>query len=287
MSGLALGTVQFGLDYGIKNKRGCVPEAEVRSILAAAKAGGVDTLDTAVAYGKSESVLGRTIEGSEGFSIISKMPAAARAGIREELKGSLARLACGSIYGYLLHSFTSYRENPGLLWELAECREEGLVQKIGVSLYRPEEAEALVADDVPLDLVQVPYSILDRRFERVFDLLKTRGVEIHVRSVFLQGLFFMDAKELAPRFESVRKSIGQLQRLARDSGLGIAGLCLGFASLAQAVDRVVIGVDGLADLAANLEAWGTRNDAAAVLAGFEDIRSEDEGIILPFNWNKL
>ena len=107
MSSLALGTVEFGIDYGLKNGKKKVPEQEVARILSCAHARGIDTLDTAAAYGDSEAVLGRTMEKGEPFRIVSKYPAGPKGSLRDELKASLKRLGVPSLYGYLLHSFAA------------------------------------------------------------------------------------------------------------------------------------------------------------------------------------
>jgi len=286
MSKLALGTVQFGLDYGIKNDRGRIPESEIGQILDEAMSGGIDLLDTACAYGSSETVLGILAGKTSGFSIISKLPAKSEASVAEELAGSLARLGRKTLYGYMLHNFSTYQAHPSVMRDLAACKAQGLVEKIGASLYFPSEAETLLEDDVPLDLVQVPYNLLDRRFEKVFPLLKARGVEIHTRSAFLQGLFFLDQSRLGGRFETVRMSIARLQALATESGFGLPTLCLGFAAACPHVDRVVIGVDTINDLRANLASWSQREHAKKVLVILGDISSEDENIILPYKWEK-
>lgn len=283
MSELALGTVQFGLDYGIKNSRGRVPEQEVKAILELASRRGVDTLDTAAAYGDSESVLGRTM-GQEKFKVISKHPAKSRDSPRATLGASLERLRCGSLYGYLLHNFESWENDPGLLDQLAGCREAGLVKKIGVSLYRPEEAERLLDAKAPLDLVQVPYSVLDRRFERVFEMLSAYGTEIHVRSAFLQGVLFMPVDQLHPRFEPVKGGIEAFQSRAAELGVSIAALCLGFIQANPHVSRTVIGVDRLDDFIVNVDSFERARSLVEEIGSLQDISSTDESIILPQNW---
>ncbi|HEX3008108.1 MAG TPA: aldo/keto reductase, partial [Bacteroidales bacterium] len=223
---MALGTVQFGLDYGVKNSRGRVPENEVAEILEYALDHGIDTLDTASAYGESEMVLGHFLSTRNRFHVISKLPAIPKKQIRIEVETSLERLGISSLYGYLLHNYKTWQDNPHIMDELVSCREAGLIEKIGISLYHPNEATTLMEQGVALDLVQVPYSLIDRRFEIVFPQLAAYGTEIHVRSLFLQGILFMDPDSLHPRFDPIRESIRSLQKVARDQGFPIASLCL-------------------------------------------------------------
>lgn len=285
MNKLALGTVQFGLDYGIKNARGRIPESEVADILRTASASGIDTLDTAAAYGDSESVIGRTLESSSRFRVVTKYPAGENArGAREELAASLGRLGRKSVYGYLLHSFASWEQRPSTLEELFDCREAGLTEKIGISLYRPEEVDRLLDSGAVIDLVQVPYSLLDRRFERVFGRLRDEGVEVHVRSVFLQGLLLMPVETLHPRFASIKDGLGAMHGLAQELGVSAAALCLGFAASNPCVSKTVIGVDSLRDLNENVRAYADGERVGLALQNLPDISSSDESIILPYNW---
>lgn len=286
MSKLALGTVQFGLDYGINNTRGRVPENEVSAILAFARESGIDMLDTAPAYGESEAVLGRVLGAERHFRIVSKLPLNHAGSAREVLLDSLKKLNRDSVYAYMLHNYEIYAKNPQILKELAESKKNGLVQKIGVSLYRPEEAEELLENNEELDIVQVPYNLLDRRFEAVFDKLKQRGTEIHVRSVFLQGLFFKDPATLSPIFDPVKKSLMELRDCGKKYNCSIASVCLGFAAGNPHVDRIVIGVDSLTDLQDNVAAFGNAEKTREMLVFLENMGTTDENILLPFNWNK-
>ncbi len=286
MAKLALGTVQFGLDYGIKNSRGRVPESEIARIFEEARNHGIDTLDTAAAYGDSELVLGRLLEKDSWFGIVSKLRPKPEKTAREELRDSLGRLGRERIQAYLLHSFATYEANPRILREMAECKKDGLVLKTGASLYRPEEAEVLLDAGEPLDMVQVPYSILDRRFESVFGRLRDQGVEIHVRSVFLQGALLMDPEDLPVNFAPVKKNLELLHALARGASCSLSSICLGFAALNPNIDRIVIGVDGIDDFLGNVAAFEGDKAAREVLKQLPDIGTIDESIILPFNWTK-
>ena len=282
MSSLALGTVQFGLDYGINNERGKVPFAEVQAILDTAVAAGIDTLDTAKAYGDSEVVLGRAKVAGR-FRLVTKLPAADVGDVKSAIEDSLAKLGASSLYACMFHSYSSYEKQPELLASLTRCKEEGLAEKIGFSLYRPEEATALLDAGTSLDIVQVPYNLLDRRFESVFPRLHEAGVEIHVRSVFLQGLFFMDLETLHPRFSIVREKLLAIQAASMD-GPGIQALCLAFSGSRPEIERVVIGVDSLVDLEQNIEAFKRRRESEPELDNLDWVACDDESVILPYNW---
>jgi len=287
MSQLALGTVQFGLDYGINNSRGRVPKSEVCAILRTARKAGIDTLDTASAYGDSENVLGECLEESEdNFRIVTKLAADLARGVAPAFEESLGRLRRKHVAALMFHSFATYGANPRLFDELVSLKTQGRVERIGFSLYKPEEAELLLARHLPFDIIQVPYNLFDRRFETVFGRLKSQGVEIHVRSVFLQGLFFKPLDALDDRFAPVRPMLEAIHEAADKSGLGIPAICLAFADRIPEIDRIVVGVDGLDNLESNIRAFNARSEGANYLGALDNLSVEDENIILPYNWTK-
>jgi aryl-alcohol dehydrogenase-like predicted oxidoreductase len=204
---LALGTVQFGLDYGIANQQGQVPVDEAGAILDLAFAHGVDTLDTAVAYGNCEQRLGEI--GVGGWRVISKLPAIPDGckdiyrWVADEVTASLRRLHITCLSGLLLHRPRQLLEDGGdrLYKVLQQLKDEGRVQKIGVSIYEPAELDELF-DRYQLDLVQAPFNILDGRLidSGWLARLPEQGVELHVRSIFLQGLLLMHAGERPKKF---------------------------------------------------------------------------------------
>ena len=161
MGKLVLGTVQFGLQYGV-NSAGRPSQETVKSILNKAAKGGITTLDTSSAYGNSEEVLGESIAPSELFNIVSKYPKG-ETRVGEMFSGSLKRLKVDRLYGYLLHHFEVYKNNPAVWDEFVALKESGKVQKIGFSLYTPEELEFIQKNGSPFDLIQVPFNIFDKK----------------------------------------------------------------------------------------------------------------------------
>ena len=134
------------------------------------------------------------------------------------------------------------------------------------------------------DIVQVPYSIFDQRFDEVFGEMKARGVEIHVRSIFLQGVFFRSPDALPQHFKSIEEQIRSLHEMAQSSGLGIAALCLGFGLMHPHIDQVVIGVDRVENLEENLRVARDLDQVKAYRDQLSALRVDDEQIILPVNW---
>ncbi|MBI5625571.1 MAG: aldo/keto reductase [Elusimicrobia bacterium] len=281
---LALGTVQFGLSYGISNRRGRIPEPEAAAILSRAVESGVDTLDTAHGYGESEAVLGRS--GMAGrFRVVTKLPACAGSEAGALLEESLSRLGLARVHGCLIHDFDSFRADPGLWDFLAGAVRRGKVGRPGFSLYEPAQLSEVLAAGLGPGILQVPYNLFDRRFEPAFADLKARGWEIHVRSVFLQGLFFMEPSALSGNLSKAVPKLESLRRLSAESGLSVASLALGFAARNAHVDRIVVGLESRANLDENLEALSRGCAASEGLgARLAELRVEDEDVLLPTRW---
>lgn len=286
MSKIVLGTAQFGLDYGINNQRGKIPDREISDILVYASANGVETLDTAAAYGDSEERIGRFMTGNgKKFKIVTKLPKDVADPARE-LDLSLAKLQIDSLYGYLFHDFQTYAGSPDLWGKLRVAKSQGKISKLGLSLYYPFELERVLKDELEIDLVQIPYNIFDRRFEPYLSELKKRGTEVHVRSVFLQGLFFREIETLSPYFNQVRGKLTKLRKMASQGKSSLLDLLLGFALLNPMIDKVVVGVDNLANLQEIIKAEKQLGQREINFGDLDDMQEDDEVIILPFNWEK-
>jgi aryl-alcohol dehydrogenase-like predicted oxidoreductase len=254
-SKLALGTAQFGLDYGVANQSGRMQFEDVQSVITLAGNQGIDTLDTAIAYGDSENVLGRV--GVADWNLVTKLPAVPEpcrdvgVWVLGQIEGSLQRLKISVLDGVLLHRPEQLAGSvgPALLDALESLKNRGVVRKIGVSVYSHEELALLPRQWAP-DLVQAPMNVLDRRLLESgwVDQLKIRGVELHVRSIFLQGLLLMSQEARPSRFGRWPAVWSAWSDWLSTTGLTPLQACLGYAMSLQQVDRVVVGVDSLAHL---------------------------------------
>lgn len=283
---LALGTVQFGLAYGIANESGQVSSAEAAEILDRAWAAGIGTLDTAIAYGESERRLGQI--GVRQWRVISKLPAVPEtcgdvdAWVRESVYGSLQRLGIPRLGGLMLHRSQQLDGVHGdaLYKALAAVKERGEAEKIGVSIYGPEELDALVPR-YQFDLVQAPFNVFDRRLVESGWLSRLRGAgtEVHVRSVFLQGLLLMDPASRPAAFDKWQALWKQWHRWLDDQALTPLQACLGYAMSQAGIDRVVVGVDSVMQLQEILSAVGARRVTAPRSLATDDIQ-----LLNPSNW---
>jgi aryl-alcohol dehydrogenase-like predicted oxidoreductase len=251
MSKFVLGTAQFGLNYGVNNRNGQVELDEVKSILECAKKNRINTLDTAPAYGNSEEVLGKTI--FDDFQIITKTTSIANGidKVIDDFHQSLGDLNKASIYGLLVHNINEIEcKNFNFLIEkLDELKQEGKVKKIGFSVYTPEQIDFLL-ENFDFDLLQLPINIFDQRLiiDGKLKKLKEKGIETHARSIFLQGLLLMEYDLIPSYFLPIIKKIDLFHGFAKNMSLSRLELALGFVMGIKEIDKIVIGVNTVAQL---------------------------------------
>jgi len=285
---LILGTAQFGMDYGINNTRGKIPQTEVFEILNRALEAKIDVLDTASAYGESEEAIGTFMKKRKRIlKIVSKFYQSNTRKASAIFNSSLEKLGIDKFYGYLVHNFGQYKEDPDIWGVLRELKSSGKVGKIGFSLYSPCELDYLFENKLDIDIVQLPYSVFDHRFESYFTILKEKGIEIHVRSAFLQGLVFMQPDNLPEYLVKAEDYVRSLQSISTDSGISISALCLDFVLVNPCVDRVIIGVDSLKHLNENLANIDSFKKIESVYySKLDKLAISDENLILPYRWGK-
>ncbi len=273
---LGIGTVQFGTHYGISNRTGQTPIEEVSKILSLALENGIALLDTARGYGESEKVLGQL--DLSNFKIVSKfMPPEKGDLIEKQLHQSLKNLKADTLYGYLAHRASDVLENPRQWDELNGLKKKGLIEKIGFSFNTPEEAQNVIALEMYPDLVQIPYNYFDHRFDKYFEFFKSMGCEVHTRSAFLQGLFFLPQEKLMPYFSFVVPLIKSLQEKHTEN---LSGALLNYCLSNHNIDHVIIGLNDSQQLIDNLEAMKNTQPLAKNLLEIPDY------IITPSKWNR-
>lgn len=285
---IALGTVQFGLDYGIANKQGATSVTEVKEIIRLASLNGIHVLDTAIGYGDSEKKLGEV--GVDNFDIITKLPAIpddyidVEEWVETQIKGSLERLKVEHLYGVLFHAPSQLDSPKGkqLFRALENIKHKGVIGKIGISIYSPEELDTLVSA-YNVDIVQAPFNIIDRRFYESgwLSRLSSTGIEVHVRSVFLQGLLLMKSSDRLPYFEKWKNLLGSFSDWLTDQKLTPLQACLNYVLSFSEIDKVLIGVDNSTNL---LEILNATMDSSFPVP--EHFSSKDVDLIIPSNWNK-
>lgn len=252
---LGLGTVQWGLPYGLANQHGMPTRETVAALLSEARHCGIEVLDTASLYGKSEAVLGAN--SLEGFKVVTKTPRFATPHISNievsqlsaTLQKSLDLLSLKKIYGLMIHHADDLLVPGGdrLLAAMLQLKEKGVVEKIGVSVYDSTQVDALLKKFKP-DLIQLPLSVLDQRMLTTghLELLKNMGLEIHIRSIFLQGLLLMPLNNIPNFFEPIRPLLARWHDAAHSQGLTVSQAAIAFVKNLPYINTVLVGLDNLA-----------------------------------------
>ena len=261
---LVLGTVQLGFPYGIANRTGQPDTATAEAIVRTAWDGNIIEFDTAPTYGASERILGNILQGlgaTENARITSKLHLAMDqplpASLEPLVNSSLQRLKVSKLHCLMMHSeemLEAWRIGIGEL--LIDCRQSGLIEHIGVSVYTPQKAiEALETKEVTA--IQIPANILDHRFEKcgVFDLAAQASKQIYIRSIFLQGLLLMDTRELSSTMGFAVKTLEQVDQLARQADLSRLDLAMGYIKQAYPEAQIVFGAETAQQVHRNLSVW--------------------------------
>ena len=216
---LILGTVQFGKKYGINNSCGLPSFKQVQEILEYAYEKGIDTLDTAEAYGLSHERIGKFHENSKKkFKIITKYSPQNKVlskNIFERVLDNIMKMNVDYLYGYMFHSFKDYKIYFNKFKdELMELRTLNKIKKIGVSLHSNDEITQVLKNE-EIDLIQLPFNMLDNSFNRkkILKICKKNGLEIHTRSSFLQGLFFKDIENLSGNLIYLKNDLRKIKQL--------------------------------------------------------------------------
>jgi len=291
ISKIALGAVQFGMDYGINSISGQVLPAEIKDILNYAYRQNIDLLDTAPAYGNSEQVLGKY--NSHEFKIVTKTRHfdCLEIGNREaqlldsDFSQSLTDLKKDRVYGVLFHNANDLLKHGSdkLFNRLNDFKQAGKIKKIGVSIYNHEQLQSII-DNFDIDLVQLPFNILDRRLvdSGMFRMLQDRGVEIHARSVFLQGLLLMTEQSRPGKF----KRWGTLWKVwhewLNDNQITALEATIRHAISIPEISKVLVGVDTVDQLKEIVLA------SPGILPDIPpEMFTNDADLLNPSNWGKL
>ena len=286
-SRLALGTAQFGLHYGIANTAGQVSQKEASEILSVAQMAGIDTIDTAIAYGTSASCLGKV--GVSDLKVITKLPPipadclSIGRWIKEQVESSCEQLRTDRLYGLLLHRARdlSGQFRQEIVEAFSMLKQSRAVTKVGISIYSPSELPDAMS--VPfVDLVQAPLNLVDRRLvvSGWLDRLHDSGVEVHSRSVFLQGLLLMPRRRVLEAFSRWSNVWQRWFAFLDETGVAPHIACLSYALSFPKISRVVVGVDNVGQL----EDLVAVAEQPSSFRGWPEIASQDEFLINPSNW---
>lgn len=282
----ALGTVQFGIPYGISNTSGQVESTEMFRILDILSEKGIKVLDTAKAYGTSEENIGKYIQNhlDSKFSIVTKVSEVSD--INSAINDSLVKLNVDKLYAVMYHSFDLYKNNLDSFNQLLNAKQSGIIEKVGFSLYQPADVDFLLDAGCEFDIIQVPYNIFDRKFEHLFPILNSKHIEIHCRSIYLQGLFFLDPERLPTKLLPFKKSLQLLHHLCKKNDVTVSELCVGFVNQNKYVDKLVMGVTNSCELMENLS-YFEKNSYIHSLGDeiLDQIKEVEPSLLNPSNWS--
>lgn len=255
---MILGTVQLGVNYGINNELGKPSEEEAYEILDYAFKNGVKYLDTASAYGNSEEIIGKYISktGNE-FEICTKLPIDIESvSINQYYKKSILNLCVKKINVLYLHRFEQCK-NKEVLESLNRLKQEGKILNIGISIYEPDELDYIINNLKGIvDVVQLPFNLFDTcRWTRnnLLERAQKSNIKIFTRSVYLQGLFFVDPKDEKAIKLNVSSQLIKLRKLVQKNNCSISELAVSYINSIDCINNYLIGCETLEQLKANIK----------------------------------
>jgi aryl-alcohol dehydrogenase-like predicted oxidoreductase len=292
-SRLGLGTVQFGLAYGVSNVHGQLPVAEIKRIIARAVEVGVLVLDTAAAYGESERVLGDCLQGCEDFRIITKTVPLQQSKVGksefrkvvEVFESSLTKLKKSEVDTLMAHHAEDLLVPGGenIFFKMQEWKANGKIKKLGVSVYDSEQIDRLFSR-YSFDVVQLPISVYDQRLvqDGSVQRLAAAGVEIHARSIFLQGILLMPANRLPSHFAKFMAHHERYLSLLKHAEVSPVVAALASVTKRPEIALAVIGISSSSDFDECISAFSTSTDI-----DLSEFAIADKQVIDPRYWPRL
>ena len=246
MNRIILGGAQLGLPYGVLGTGEKLNTLEVKDLLDVAESIGIQAIDTAIAYGTSESVIGDY--SNSRFKIITKLPPLPNdvndvsGWVRQQIDASLTRLQTNNIDALLLHHPQDLTGEFGVTLKkvIEELLSEGVIKRFGVSIYAPDELTTIVGH-FPIDVVQTPFNVFDQRITPWLETLSKNGIEVHARSVFLQGLLISPANARPAHFRKWEAQFNQFDNWVSELSMSAISVCLGVALNQPGISHLVVG----------------------------------------------
>jgi len=282
---LILGTVQFGLEYGINNKKGKPPMRQSFAVLDKAYMGGIKRLDTADAYGNAIDIIGEYHTNHGIFKILSKFNFSDNDyDIFKKVKNTQKILGINTFEVYSYHSFKDFISNKKTQEKLSKLKQQKLINKIGISIYTNQEFEIVIDSDI-IDVIQIPFNILDNYNKKgaLIARAKQKGKEIHARSVFLQGLFFMDETDVITKLKPLVSYLERIKNFCKKQEIPVNELALMYVISNPEIDGVLIGVDNVEQLTENLNCLKCKH-TQAINDFVNTLDIKEIELLNPTNW---
>ena len=250
---LFIGTAQFGSNYGIANQTGRVKMADIKKIKQLALSKGIRTIYTARSYGlNAEGEKRLASVGVDEFTTLAKLPVTKPSKNRiiwviNNIRQSLKNLKLKSFDTVFVHNINYlFDKNGKKIYEgLIKAKKMGLTKNIGVSTYTIEEIKKIIKGFKKLNVIMLPFNLLDQRpvDTKILNKLKKKNIEIYARSIFLQGLLLMNLKEIPKKFYKWHEKFKDLDLLSKRLKMKKYEICLRYALSNTYLDKVVVGLD--------------------------------------------
>lgn len=285
---LIIGTANFGLEYGIANKKQ-ISEKQISKIIYTAQKNKIWGLDTARGYGKAEEIIGKYIKNSN-LSIITKLSNKRyfkETDVINEVQSSLESLNIKKIEILLIHSFVNYKRDKYIIMRgINRLIKLGLVKQWGVSVYHVSEINKVLKDGNTNFVIEFPVNLFDRRFlsHKLLTILKNKGCLLIARSIFLQGLLVLKLKSLKGNLVTVKNQVKLLQKFSKIHDISIPAAALLFVISQKNIDKVIIGVDSVEQLKENINALRHLLYFKTIVGELDKLQVNDENILLPYKW---
>lgn len=281
---ICIGTAQFGSSYGLTNKNNELSVEEIGEILILAKFNGISFLDTAPTYGNAEYKLGNL--DIRDWNIVTKVKTNKTISTDDtfsrSVEDSLNRLKIDNLYAVLIHNPKLFfdPEINNLLNQLSELKGKGIIKKIGVSVYDSVEVDFILGN-FDVDIIQIPFNIIDGRMKdnNTLEKLKKRNIEVHARSIYLQGLLLMDIKNQIQQFGNWESLWKLFNSFCLDNKITPLEACLRYVLQNPQIDRVILGIDNYSQLEETIEAA-----TGGALNVPNELISLDDNLCNPLNW---
>ena len=285
ISKFILGTVQFGLDYGINNAIGKPTSVQVLRMLEYAASQGVAVLDTADSYGNATELLGVFIKTHPGLFAINTKFRSNQEPLEKQLSRTFHLLHLNIVNTYFYHSYKDFVNYPELLASLIALKQDNKIRKIGVSVYDNDEFRTVI-NAADIDVIQFPFNLLDNRYQRgaLMKIAKEKGKELQVRSVFLQGLFFKSLSYFSHKLVALKPYLQKIHNICCRYNTTIEKMALLYASKQPEIDNIVFGIDNLEQLIINLEIAKLNLDSK-ICKEIDQIEVIENELLYPKNWN--
>jgi aryl-alcohol dehydrogenase-like predicted oxidoreductase len=285
-----LGTVQLGVNYGINNSEGKPSLGKSFDILNTAYENGIRTLDTAEAYGNAQEVIGAFHKKNidKKFNVITKFASSNsinKEDFLDNLEKNCSLLNVEQLYGFMFHNYESFIKTPELYNELLQAKKIGLVKYTGISLYLNEEIKHILDDFNQFDFIQIPFNLFDNESKRKQIIMKAKekGIAIHTRSAFLQGLFFKSIENLSFKLSPLKTYLEELHKVLINYNLSMEELALQYVLQKKYINHVLIGVDNSNQLNNNIKTCSNNSIIPHEL--LNRINVIEKELLNPSNWN--